>query len=802
MLLRCHFYFLAFAFCVLPFHSGAQIDFTKDYQPAKVAGNIPVDFLALSYTQVDSAIHAIEDVSNYREREARKRFLTSSQYQIDGMLRSGMVLFGDPMTSFVNKVAEEILKDDPELRSKLRFYVVKSEEVNAFSTNQGVIFVTVGMLAKIETEAQLGFVLSHEIVHYLKKHTIDSYVEYENMMRNARQYYSGVDDLVRAMSSYSKSLEMEADEEGLDIFLESDYNPKAAEDIFDVFEASMMPFADDEWTIDWFSEGEFRLPSKLHLDKIVEVEKSSRIDEEKFSTHPDVEKRRSTMRSLLESKSDYNGEDFIQPESTFRSVQEMARFELVRYYMQNLRFVKVLYSTFLLQKKYPENKYLQAYRVKALYAIARYHDAMQYSEVIPRYSKVQGESQRMYYAMKRIDNEELYALVVREAWKYRQMDPNDEALQNLSDDAAVRLIRDYGLVLDTFFTTSYMEEVNRVVDLDIDSLWEADRIELIREKEEREASNLSQTEVEESLLPDSTEKIDDNDNSGEGTYNAAHDTIGKAEFLRLYYEEQVPRQLFVYQHFLMANDDFAGYFSSMEDSVVISRRAEEEYENLSLNAKRKIAEKQRQEEQRNKSKGYRLGLDTVIMLSPIYMRADLSEGELLYVHAEQRQQDYIATSESVASDMSLSTIMLDAREMNNADADLFNDMVLISDWVEERYSHNEVEMASIGMENAHEIVERHGTRYVVLSAVLSTEQKRKNAQTILLCSCLTGYGFIPTLIWASVRRQRTIIVTLVLDIVTGEEKMVYSRVIKKKDREDLIHGHIYHTIHQITTNPK
>ncbi len=52
------------------------------------------------------------------------------------------------------------------------FGVLDTDEVNAFATPGGYIFVTKGLLKKIENEAQLAGVLGHEIIHVVKKHVV------------------------------------------------------------------------------------------------------------------------------------------------------------------------------------------------------------------------------------------------------------------------------------------------------------------------------------------------------------------------------------------------------------------------------------------------------------------------------------------------------------------------------------------------------------------------------------------------------------------------------------------------------
>jgi beta-barrel assembly-enhancing protease len=105
------------------------------------------------------------------------------------MLRSGYVLFNDPLSEYVSAVADNLLKEDANLRKKLNFYVLRSSDVNAFATDQGAVLVTTGLLSQIENEAQLAFVLAHEITHFQRKHTLNLFMEVDRIDRGTSQGY-------------------------------------------------------------------------------------------------------------------------------------------------------------------------------------------------------------------------------------------------------------------------------------------------------------------------------------------------------------------------------------------------------------------------------------------------------------------------------------------------------------------------------------------------------------------------------------------------------------------------------------
>lgn len=98
--------------------------------------------------------------------DQQKEFLETTHYAIDDLLHSGYVVFGDEVSNYISSIADSLLKDDLLTRSALRFYTLKSMASNAFSTDQGIIFVTTGLISQVKNEAQLAFILAHEICHF------------------------------------------------------------------------------------------------------------------------------------------------------------------------------------------------------------------------------------------------------------------------------------------------------------------------------------------------------------------------------------------------------------------------------------------------------------------------------------------------------------------------------------------------------------------------------------------------------------------------------------------------------------
>ena len=143
----------------------------------------------------------------------RDRILNSSYY-ISQLMASARIMYGDPITLMINRIADTLLRDYPELRRELRFYTVRSTDVNAFATGQGMVFVNMGLVAQVEDEAQLAFVLSHEIVHYVRKHNLENLIR-KNYSRDTPG--KGLADFLR-YHFRSREMESEADSLGIAMF--------------------------------------------------------------------------------------------------------------------------------------------------------------------------------------------------------------------------------------------------------------------------------------------------------------------------------------------------------------------------------------------------------------------------------------------------------------------------------------------------------------------------------------------------------------------------------------------------------
>jgi len=92
--------------------------------------------------------------------------------QIDQIYtRKGLVVSDPEITRYLECVGNKLLANQPVPQNVVfKFRVIRDPIVNAYALPNGSIYVTTGLIARLQNESQLAGVLSHEISHVLYRH--------------------------------------------------------------------------------------------------------------------------------------------------------------------------------------------------------------------------------------------------------------------------------------------------------------------------------------------------------------------------------------------------------------------------------------------------------------------------------------------------------------------------------------------------------------------------------------------------------------------------------------------------------
>lgn len=148
------------------------------------------------------------------------------------------------LQAYVTEVGQRLVRAGSPRSFAYSFKIVDMPEANAFASMGGFVYITRGMLAELNSEAELAGVLAHEIAHISHRHVPKQMTRafgYQmlglgamalgatlgNADNNLGKAPLGISAaLMTILRSYSQEAELEADESGLLIMSQAGYDPR------------------------------------------------------------------------------------------------------------------------------------------------------------------------------------------------------------------------------------------------------------------------------------------------------------------------------------------------------------------------------------------------------------------------------------------------------------------------------------------------------------------------------------------------------------------------------------------------
>ena len=269
----------------------------------------------------------------------RETFALETAFALSRYHRSGQILSGDWVSALVTRVGERVaagLPDGGPRATPVRFYVVASPGVNAFATPDRTVYVTMGLLARLESEAQLAAILAHELGHVERDHALTLYLEteaygYEQSKLRGRDR----DDDPFAVNRYSRAKEEEADDFGLGLYATLGYDGAAAAGALALLGEGYLTFSEHRLAPgDLAALGQGVSPAWL-LDSLVAARAPTLTDEEleARSTHPALATRIDKAGTAL---ADVTGASFrVWTPAELARLRRQARYETVDYQLRD-----------------------------------------------------------------------------------------------------------------------------------------------------------------------------------------------------------------------------------------------------------------------------------------------------------------------------------------------------------------------------------------------------------------------------------------------------------------------------------
>lgn len=90
------------------------------------------------------------------------------------LLKQAPLLNSPALQGYVNRVGRWVALNSERPELPWRFGVIDSRVVGAYAAPGGYVFITTGMLAQMDSEAELAGVLAHEVAHVVQRHHLQA----------------------------------------------------------------------------------------------------------------------------------------------------------------------------------------------------------------------------------------------------------------------------------------------------------------------------------------------------------------------------------------------------------------------------------------------------------------------------------------------------------------------------------------------------------------------------------------------------------------------------------------------------
>jgi hypothetical protein len=559
--------------------TGQKGDFSN-YKTLRSEGPISSDFNTSSYQKIEADLSVKR---NNLTAEEQKEFTERIHNSVDELLQSGKVTYGDEISQYVSLVAKKILFDDPELFAKLRFYTVKSNITNALSTDQGIIFVTTGLISQLTTEAELAYVLAHEIVHFKEKHAME-WFEFSNN--------EDVISKMQEMSIYSQEREFEADAKGIDMYLKAGYSKDHMTVLFDVLAYSYLPIDEIPFPTNYFNSAICDIPKKKFPSEKYDIKLDENYDDRR-STHPNIKRRKTKALETADTLKNWGNKSHLLSLEQFEHVRNVARFERLRSDMLDKSYHEAIYTIFILEKDFPNSIYLTRMKAQAWYGLSalkaesgdEYYDYDFFENAIDL--GLEGEIATLQKFLIQLSGIETATLAARIVQDCKMKFPEDLEINELWTRTMKQLVFNRTFDIEKYSEVPY-EEYVRKAKLNVDSIKTVviSDLEFSRMTKYQKIRNKRKA----------AEKIAELDSSNYYLYNIS-DIVTDSNFIRLH------------EKFKGNSPDFYSGYGEIDEYAF------DDYD-LTRKERRRLKKERKREEKYDEQNGEPIELSEIVIVDP------------------------------------------------------------------------------------------------------------------------------------------------------------------------------------------
>ncbi|MFY0628120.1 MAG: M48 family metalloprotease [Reichenbachiella sp.] len=348
--------------------SEAKCQWEYDYTPKKTFNSTSTSLIRSLTIQGAQQIMLLS-----KEEEHLKEYLAGNTIELINLVKNEKFIDDDSLKAFLHRIVKNITRNN-DIVTPRKVLVLKSTKVNAYSLGDGTLVICNGLLAKLNNEKELAFILAHEIAHWQFNHfkqkiiqninAIEKYkpdLEFKSVKKSSYSL-----DAIRNVKRwhynrrrFSREVELQADSLALILYSkaydDSEYaaialqnldsgisqSPFLGAGIFKDLNFKEFPFNKDWATLEQVAHYDISNYQSFHPDSSL--------------THPVIEYR---IAELNKFNSDSTKQFVPTIDSNYAKVKMNAMFENIGSARSNGNLDQAIYFSLRLKQRYPNNAYL------------------------------------------------------------------------------------------------------------------------------------------------------------------------------------------------------------------------------------------------------------------------------------------------------------------------------------------------------------------------------------------------------------------------------------------------------------
>lgn len=739
------------------------------------AGTLPSEVYTPSSEKFKNTVAEISDTLTKKERKIAQQYYLEAGFGIDEMMRSGTVLYNPEFNDYLERIADVLLKDNPTLRSQVHFYILRSPVVNAFAGAGGNIFISMGLISMLNNEAELAYIMGHEIGHIALEHGLDYAMKASEIDKNSNDNTllksgSSFDVSTIAKNLYSQDLEIASDDYGLTRLLGTKYlaDTITLNGVFDVLKFAYLPYEEVSFPVDYFDGTNYVASKNLKLDSIKPITGEPELLSKKEavkSTHPSIGKRREALKERVTNMSMSGRSAYLVSENDFNKLRNAARYELPMSYLHNHFFQDAIYLSYLGLQRDPENVYLEKIIGKSLTAYTKFRNSKDdevYAEKA-RFEDYEGEQQQLYYQLWALSDVELNVMSLVYNFDLYLKHPEDPELlpqcQALVNDLVFYHFNDE----DDFLIgkTISRDSLYMLADIANPKLKVAPPSKPSKAKTKKTNVKSKRT----------TTTKTQSDKYKKHLLYAYNDYWDNKEFRRLW-----------------------------NNAVAERDKREQEVKDM---RKAGISGVKDRGDKRDYVMGRDIDVKRAVVVDPFYTRIDLrKENAVEYVASEEGDINYYEVLKENAALLDIDLEILDPLKMDNNSAEAFNDLTDLNAWFSEQLDFGSINLPGYNQSVIDSIAGKYNTDYFLWTGIVSLRDKQAVLGPIV--QILASPLFLPLLplgiISLATPNYQFFYISLLYDVKTHEANVLKFVFLKDNDTRAILNSHTYEMLNQMKSD--